>query len=374
MTLFPRISRYILMQCLQGLALVLSVFILAIMLVDVVEQMRTVGGDVELSVVQAVQLSLMKLPMLIEQTLPFAILIAAMIAYTQLNRRAELSIIRASGMSAWRFLFPLILMAGLTGLFSMLVLNPVGAHLTANFEATRAQLLQEGAPGRVAASTGGEIWLRQGDQERQIVIYAEEVVDGSELRGVKMLEEERVIVNGQRTELFEFVRRIDAERALIRDGFWQLENLIENTPGTAGVERDFLSIPTDLDAGQLLDRFASPNTIGFWDLPRFISQTAAAGLDSSRYQMRFWSLMASPVLFISMALIGALVCLRLSRLGGTSRLIATGAGAAVGLFFITQLSSSLGSAGAAPPWIAAWSPALFALFCSLGVIAYREDG
>ena len=90
--------------------------------------------------------------------------------------------------------------------------------------------------------------------------------------------------------------------------------------------------------------------------------------------MRFWSLLATPVLFVSMALIGALVCLRLSRMGGTSRLIATGALAAVGLFFITQLSSSLGSAGAAPPAIAAWSPALFALFASLGVLAYREDG
>ena len=67
MSLFPRISRYILAQCLQGLGLVLTIFVLAIMLVDVVEQMRTVGGDVELSPLQAVQLSLMKMPMLIEQ-------------------------------------------------------------------------------------------------------------------------------------------------------------------------------------------------------------------------------------------------------------------------------------------------------------------
>ncbi|MEM1106741.1 MAG: LptF/LptG family permease [Pseudomonadota bacterium] len=374
MILFPKISRYILRQCLMGLGLVLAIFVLAIMLVDVVEQMRTVGGDVELSVGQAVQLSAMKLPMLIEQTLPFAILTAAMIAFTQLNRRGELSIIRASGMSAWRFLTPLVAMAAVLGVASMTLLNPLGAYLTANFEATRAQLLQDGAPGRAAATMGGDIWLRQGNQQRQIVIYAEEVVGGSELRGVKLLEEERVVVNGQPTSMFEFVRRIDAERALIRDGFWQLENLVENTPGSAGVARDFLSIPTDLDADRLLDRFASPNTIGFWDLPRFISQTASAGLDASRYRMRYWSLLASPVLLVSMALIGALVCLRLSRLGGTSRLIAIGAGCAVGLFFITQLSSSLGSAGAAPAWIAAWSPALFALFSSLGVIAYREDG
>lgn len=374
MIIFPRISRYILIQCLQGLGLVLTIFVLAIMLVDVVEQMRTVGGDVELSPFQAVQLSLMKMPMLIEQTLPFALLISGIIAYSRLNRRSELSIIRASGMSAWRFLAPLIGMAAVIGILTTTVLNPLGARLTAQFEQTRASILRDGAPARVAESTPRDIWLRQGDQARQIVIYAEQVVDGAELRGVKLLEEERLIVNGQQTDLFQFVRRIDAERALIRDGFWQLENLVENQPGQSPVHRDFLSLPTDLDASQLLDRFASPSTIGFWELPRFIRHTAAAGLDASRYRMRFWSLLATPVLFVSMALIGALVCLRLSRMGGTSRLIATGALAAVGLFFITQLSSSLGSAGAAPPAIAAWSPALFALFASLGVLAYREDG
>ena len=374
MTLFPRLSRYILMQCVQGLGLVLGVFVLAILLVDVVEQLRTVGGDVELSAGEALQLSLMKMPMLIEQTLPFALLIAAMIAYSRLNRRSELSIIRASGMSAWRFLTPLILLALATGVFSTTLLNPLGARMMSTFEATRAEILREGKP--VAATQDrGEIWLRQGDMTSQVVIHADQVLDnGAVLAGVKLLEEERIFRDGQPTNDYRFVRRIDARRALIRDGFWQLEDLTENVPGEPPIRRDYLSIPTTLDAGELLDRFASPATIGFWDLPAFISKTSAAGLDASRYTMRWWSLAAAPALYVAMALIGALVCLRLSRLGGNSQLIASGALAAIGLFFITQLSSSLGSAGAAPPAVAAWSPALFALFSALTILAYREDG
>ena len=374
MTLFPRLSRYILMQCLQGLALVLSVFILAILLVDVVEQMRTVGGDVELDAGQALSLSLMKMPMLIEQTLPFALLIAAMIAFSRLNRRSELSIIRASGMSAWRFLTPLVLLALLAGLVSTMIINPFGARMMATFEATRAEILREGKP--VAATQDrGDIWLREGDRTSQIVIHADRVLEnGAVLADVKLLEEERIFRDGQPSGDYRFVRRIDARRALIRDGFWQLEDLTENVPGQPPVSRDYLSIPTSLDAGQLLERFASPATIGFWDLPAFIERTSAAGLDASRYTMRWWSLLAAPALFVAMALIGALVCLRLSRLGGNSQLIAAGASAAIGLFFITQLSSSLGAAGAAPPAIAAWSPALFALFSALTVLAYREDG
>ena len=64
-----RIQRYIFLRCLFALGLVLGLFAITIMLVDIVEQLRTVGEDIELSPWGAVQLSLMKLPGLIEETL-----------------------------------------------------------------------------------------------------------------------------------------------------------------------------------------------------------------------------------------------------------------------------------------------------------------
>ena len=62
-----RIQRYIFMRCLYALGLVVGIFAITIMLVDVVEQLRTVGSDIELSPFTAVQLSLMKLPKLIQR-------------------------------------------------------------------------------------------------------------------------------------------------------------------------------------------------------------------------------------------------------------------------------------------------------------------
>ncbi|MFN7180627.1 LptF/LptG family permease [Hyphomonas sp.] len=373
MPFLSRIQTYILKECLSGLAMVLGLLVLAILLIDVVEQLRTVGGDVAISLLDAVRLSMMKLPLLVEQTLPFALLAASMLAYTRLNRRSELSIIRASGLSAWRFLTPVIVLAVALGLMSSLVLNPFAAKLAESFEFERARLLKIGQ--EIAAVADNGVWLRQGDDTSQFVIYARRVEDsGRTLLDVKMIEEQRLYAGRQPTSDFAFVRRIDAERAVLNDGFWQLENLVENLPNQPPERKDSLAIPTSLDAVTLLDKFASPNTIGFWDLPGFIHETRAAGLDASRYTMRWYSLTAVPVLFVAMALIGALACLRLQRLGGTSRLLATGVLAAVGLYFFTQFSASLGATGAAPPPVAAWSPPLFVLFASLAFIAYREDG
>ena len=373
MPLFSRIQGYILRECLSGLVLVIGIFLLAILMIDLVEQMRSIGGDVDLTLADAFRLSLMKTPLVLEQTLPFALLAASMMAFTRLNRRSELSIIRASGLSAWRFLMPVMILGVVLGLFASLVLNPIATRLNQSFETERARLLNIGRESATVADTG--VWLRQGDDTSQFVIHARRVEDsGRTLLNVKMIEEQRLYQNGQPTSDFAFVRRIDAERAVLNDGFWQLENLVENLPNQLPERRETLAIPTSLDAATLLDKFASPNTVGFWGLPRFIFETKAAGLDTSRYLMRWYGLTATPALYVAMALIGALACLRLQRLGGTSRLLSTGVLAAIGLYFFTQFSSSLGATGAAPPVIAAWSPPLFVLFACFAFIAYREDG
>ncbi len=373
MPLVSRIQIYILRECLVGLALVLGVVLVAILLIDVVEQMRTVGSDVRLSLGSAFGLSLMKLPMILEQTLPFALLAACMMGFTRLNRRSELAVVRASGLSAWRFLAPVIVLGVVLGLCSTFVLNPLAARLSQAFEVERARLLQVGRQTVAVAGTG--VWLRQGDDASQFVIHARRVTDnGRTLIGVKMLEEQRLYEGRRPTSDFAFVRRIDAERARLENGFWQLEGVVENLPNQPPERKDRLSIPTTLDAVSLLDEFASPNTVGFWSLPRTIRETRDAGLDASRYTMRWWALTATPVLFAGLALIGSLACLRLHRLGGTAQLLGLGAFAAVVLYFFTQFSASLGSIGAAPPAVAAWSPALFILFASLAYIAYREDG
>lgn len=96
----------------------------------------------------------MKLPQIVEQTLPFALLIASMMAFTRLNRRSELSIIRASGISAWRFLTPVMILGVVLGLFTMMVLNPFAAKLTESFEQTRDRLLNEGRPTLAVSDTG----------------------------------------------------------------------------------------------------------------------------------------------------------------------------------------------------------------------------
>lgn len=380
MVIAGRIQRYIFKECVAALVLTLGVIVLAIVLVDVVEQMRTIGDRTQIGIDVAFQLTMMKTPNLILQTLPFAMLVGSILAYSQLGRRSEIPAIRASGVSAWRFLGPVMVLSLTVGVLMVTVLDPLATRLNEDFEATRARLL-----GGTTPSNEG-VWLSQGDT-RAGAGEAPSALPSNNQQAV--VHGRRVIGRGQALENVtfwyfrpgpggpadrEFTHRIDAKRAELTPGFWQLTGVVENRLGGEIQRTDTLALPTNLSSDTLLSRFASSKTIAFWDLPAFIQSGRAAGMEIGDYVLKYHTLLAMPVFMLAMALIGAVVCLRLARSGGLSRLVGAGALAGFVLYFTNRLASGMSAAGATPPEAAAWCPPLFALFAVLTLLAHLEDG
>lgn len=382
MVIAGRIQRYIFRECVASLVLTLGIILLAIILVDVVEQMRTIGDRTQIGIDVALSLTMMKTPGLILETLPFAMLVGSILTYSQLGRRSEIPAIRASGVSAWRFLGPVMALALLVGVLMVTVLDPLATRLSEDFEATRARLL-----GNTAPSNEG-VWLSQGDlQAGADAEQAGTALPGSNQQAI--IHGRRVIGRGQALENVtfwyfrpgpagpsdrEFTHRIDAKKAELTPGFWQLTGVVENRLGGEIQRTESLALPTNLSSDTLLSRFASSKTIAFWELPAFIQAGKAAGMDVADYVLKYNTLLATPVFMLAMSLIGAVVCLRLARSGGLSRLIGAGALAGFVLYFTTRLASGMSASGATSPEAAAWCPPLFALFAVLTLLAHLEDG
>lgn len=374
MVVAGKIQRYIFRETFLGLLLVLGVIVLAIVLVDVVEQMRTVGVRREIGIDTAFSLTMLQTPQLIFETLPFAMLVGSILTFARLSRRSEIPAIRAAGVSAWRFLGPAIAVALLVGLFMVTVLDPLATRMSEKFDAKRAELLDT----RPVSAAEDGVWLSQGDSgkagsENQAIISATRVVGrGEALENVTFFYFNTAGAGEGRN--WEFSHRIDAKRAVLAPGFWQLQGVVENWPDHVVRRPDNLAVPTNLRPDTLVSRFASSKTIDFWELPQFIRQTRSAGLEVDQYVLKLNTLLATPVLMVAMALIGAVVCLRLARQGGLSRLIGGGAVTGFLLFFATHFSQGLSASGATTPEAAAWCPPLFALFAVLTLIAHAEDG
>ena len=370
---FSRIQRYIFREYLASFLTVLGVISLAIVLVDTVEQLRTVGARINISILDALYLAALKFPKLAEQTMPFAVLAGSIMTFRRLSRRAELPVIRASGLSAWNFLTPPMTAALIIGLFTMMVVSPLGANLNAKFEDTRNQMFDSNVANISTFESG--VWLREVNDIGQTIINAASIDEtGSQLSDAKFILETRIFVDGEATDRYVFSRRYDAGSARLINGFWQLEDVTENGPALAPQHYDELSLATTLELYTLTDQYSAPDSVSFWTLPERIRQTRAAGLRTERHEMRLMGLTALPLVFVVMSLIGSLACLRLARLGGAAPLMIAAMLGAIGFYFINQVSASMAATGTVPPIIAAWLPPLFCLFICLAIIAFREDG
>jgi len=368
MMLFTRLGRYLYSQTLQGLGMVLGVVLTLILLIDFIEETRTVGTRADAGPLALAELTLLKTPMLVETTLPFIVLFGTMYAMFRLNRRSELVVMRASGLSAWRFLTPPLAIAVIIGLLAPMALNPVSSALNARFEERRTQLIH--GENRARMLSQGEIWLTNATPQQQSIIRAR----GASADRDQLIDATFFFFEPDAEGLMTFTERIDAERARLQAGFWQLEDAVETSPGRRPRPLEAVSFPAGLDADTVFRRAEDAKSMSFWRLPDAIRAADTAGLPRANYEMRFFSLAALPAMLAAMALIGSAVSLRLVRLGGALPLALVGGAGGFLLFFTDDLLAAVSKSGSLPPPLAAAAAPLAALLLATAFIAQIEDG
>ena len=361
-----RIERYVLVQQLRSLGVALAVIAALVMLIDFVEVSRRLGSDQDLSALRIFALVLLKSPSVIVQLLPFVFLFGTLSAYISLNRRSELVAMRAAGISAWRFVLPAAGMAFVLGVLTVTVLAPLASSGDALWQRERARL-SGAAPG---ASANQAIWLREGDEERQMIIRAAR----QDRANARLLDVTFFIyttaANGGRT----FSERIDAKSAALNAGSWRLVEATGAQIGQRAVRYASLTLPSSLADEEAFERFARPQSTPFWSLPNQIRRIENAGFTSTAYRLRFQQLLAMPLVFAAMSILAAAFSLRLMRLGDLARMSVAAVVLGFAFFFLNQFSSAMGSAEVAPPFVAAWLPPILTALAAFTLLFYTEDG
>src|SRR5690606_29643283 len=132
------------------------------------------GGTLDNATATALTIAALQTPMIMQQAVPFIGLVAGIVTLVALNRKYELVVARAAGISAWQFLTPICLGALAFGLATLFVVNPVASI---GFE--RAQALEvearSNAGGRQPRQSAP--WLKQRTGEGETIIGAHSTLD-----------------------------------------------------------------------------------------------------------------------------------------------------------------------------------------------------
>ena len=364
------LSVYIARQFTAACLAMLAALSLLVILFDFIELLRRAAlrADVGLGLVAAI--ALLRLPYYMLQILPFAVLVGGIVAFWRLTRSSELIVARAAGVSAWHFLSVPVASAIGLGLLASAGLSPLSSTMFARASALdNIYLRQTGGP---LALSGGQLWLRQADR-------------GLDPQGVAIIHARQVALEGKRVAVGNIsvfrldasdhlLSRIEASRATLLRGVWNMQGARTITPDHMPVDVGLFKLPTDLTARRVEESFQSPDTLSVWALPSFIRLLESAGFSSVRHRLHFQSLLALPLLCGTMALVAAGFSMRQTRRGGVARMVGSGVAAGFALFTVSKVAEEFGQSGALPAMLAAWAPAGSGLMLAVALLLHLEDG
>ena len=360
--------RYILVKFLRATLGVFLVITLVVLLFSGVENLRKYG-DAGAEAGDVLVITLLQAPEVLYQVFPLVLMLASLVTFLGLARTSELVVMRASGISALRLLRVPVLAAVAVAILFVAAVNPFvaasircGQAVEEDFSSSASSLLSFSKEG---------VWLRQADPDGQTVIQAARTnSDGSILARVHMhrFDTEGVLYS-----------RIDAPAARLTPGAWVLENATEWTlqpDGSFGLASsgERLTLATSMTNDEILDSFAPPETVGFWDLPRFIQQMEESGFSALRHRLFLQTELAKPALYAAMVLIGAAFAMRPTRFGQTGVMILLAVLAGFALYFFKDFAESLGGQGDIPILVSAWSPPFAAILLAISLLLHLEDG
>ncbi|MFU0503442.1 LPS export ABC transporter permease LptG [Pseudaminobacter sp. NGMCC 1.201702] len=334
-----------------------------VFLIDFTEFSSRTSGLPNFTFTAALAVSALRVPMIMQQTVPFVALFAAMATLISLNRKYELVIARSAGISAWQFLRPACIGALLFGMLTVGILNPLAAWGLMRSEYLETDI-RSGTSNAVSAFSAP--WIRQKTDTTDTIIGARAVLNG----GLELSD----AVFFELDEAGDIAERKDAKRAVLRDGYWELTEVRRFREGSRPETLDSDRIATNLKPEFVQERLARPETIPFFDLPGKIEVARSFGLSANAFAMQFHSLVALPLLLVAMTLIAATVSMRFARMGQSSTMILGGVLAGFLLYVVSVLVKAFGNAGFVPPFVAAWLPVIVAMFFGVTFLLYREDG
>lgn len=356
--IFSTLGRYFLRTYLITLGWFFFGVISIIYLIDFSEVVGNISAVAGQGIVDALLITALRLPYIFQQTVPFVALFAGMVTLIALNRRYELVVTRAAGISVWQFMLPFVTGAFLLGLFSILALNPL-----ASWSQQKATSLQSiGGNG----SNDTIPWLRQRTNGQDTIIGGRTITGNG-----KQLVEAVVIYFGDQGQI---TKRLDARTATLNNGWWNLEDVTEIVPGDLTTQMDTARVKTNLEEKFVQQRLLQADLVNFYDLPGSIAEGQRFGVSTKALETQYNYLLSLPLLMVAMTLIAATVCLKFSRFSQSPVVILGGILSGFLLYVTSVLVKAFGSSGVLPPLIAAWIPVIVAMALGLTILLHQEDG
>lgn len=350
---FPRIlDEYVVRQFLSTFFIVLTGFVLLMLVFTFFELVGDIiRNRIALTVVGAYLINLT--PSMLYNIAPLAVLIAVLVTFGVLNRNSEIIAMKATGISLYRLVVPIVSIAGILAVSLFMFDEFYLPQANRRQEALRNTI--KGRPPQTVLHPE-QTWIfgqqHKGEPAR-IFYYKFFDRDRNEFAGLSIFEFDPAT--------FSISRRIFAERVFWDDDSdtWKFQNgWVRDFQGANQTQfRQFINTTfseVHEDPGYFKKESLQSQEMNFGQLKSYIRDLRQSGFDTMRLRVALWHKLAYPLIAVVMSILAIPFALSMGRRGSLSG-IAVAIAVALAYWVIDGLFGAMGNVNYLPAPLAAWS-------------------
>jgi len=341
------LDRYAFTEALRFFALSLLTFLTLFLIIDLVSNIDLfMKGGVKTGLTYLIG----RLPLYAVRVIPIATLLSTMLTLSKFSSTNELTVVRALGISVYRFSIPLFVLALFVSLFSLSLQE---FAVPKGLKAVEKVRVKKKKKRKVIPATG--IWMK--NSKGQFVFFWEFNPEEKRAKRVSVLK-----VKGYRP-----TGRIDAKEGKNERGtVWKLrEGFVRNLEELRSSPFKEAEVDLGISAKEVKLSAVTPESMGLWELFLTAKRLERIGYRADYLWLELYSKVALSLLPVVVTLLGIPFGVYNPRnKKGYTALFA--AALIVSMWIVISLFLSLGKSGVLPPSYAAFAP-LF-MFGALGLI------
>jgi LPS export ABC transporter permease LptG/LPS export ABC transporter permease LptF len=350
---FPRIlDEYVVREFLNTFVLVLSGFVMLMLVFTFFELVGDIlRNKIPLTTVGAYLVNLT--PSMLYLISPLAVLIAVLVTFGVLNRNSELIAMKATGISLYRLVVPIVSIAAILSVCLFLFDEFYLPQANRKQEALRNTI--KGRPPQTFLHPEQK-WIfgqpRPGEPGR-IFYYQFYDPDKNEFANMSLFE--------FNTATFALSRRVFAARVFWDAGSasWRFQNGWERNidgPNVSDYREFVLTGFPEIheDPSYFKKENLQSQEMNFGQLDRYINDLRQSGFDTMRLRVALWHKLAYPLIAIVMAVLAIPFALSMGRRGSLTG-IAVAIAVALAYWVVDGLFGAMGTVNYLPAGLAAWS-------------------
>ncbi len=356
-------ERYLTSLYLKNILIILIVFIFLSFFLNIFEEIKYFE-DKESELYYPVILTILNIPSVIFEILPFIYLLGVMFFFINLYENEEIELLRSNGVDNMKITLIISIVSVVTGILIIIAYYSFSANLKSLYLNMKYKYSDAGDHLAVVNQDG--LWIKEknGDGSRIFIVNAKTYK-------ITSLENLEIIELDQN---FKLINTIISEKANINRKEWILTDVkIYSDEKMTEIFENYKYL-SSFNSEIISNLYSNLNSLNIFQLIELKKNYNSIGYSATEVKLHLNKIYSTPVYLTLTTIIGALLMFKLNFIKSKFFLIVVGVTVSVVFYYINYFSILFGKNETLPVELSVWLPQiLIFLICSLGLTKLNEN-